>query len=147
MKFRSQKYAACQLISAINARIFLGGKDISNELFEWLVNLVCARYGGALGVEKAYPYLGLGCHNGPTGPMDLNWIKKNLPVELGIYSTKWGRHSILVHKVNGDILHVTNNWRHNSLHWSTYRSHGYMSNKEKCMPFAHQRTMRSFFKA
>ena len=36
MIYRKQKYSSCQLIAAINALIFLGKPDISDELFEEL---------------------------------------------------------------------------------------------------------------
>lgn len=54
-KYRKQKkYSSCQLITAINARIFLGKNDISDELFEELVDLVKCRHGGAIEIKKAY---------------------------------------------------------------------------------------------
>ncbi len=133
-KYRKQKYAACQLISAINARIFFGGDDISDELFEELVDLVCARNGSAIGVQKAYPVLGLEYTD---GTMDYDWIKENLPVAISFYSIKWGFHSALVHEAKNDTLYVINNGPHNSLYWPAL----------EYPPFDYQQRARTFHPA
>lgn len=134
MKYRTQKYCACQIITAINARIFLGRGDICNRRFEKMVDEVCARIGSAIQVHRIYPELGLEYSDGPTS---LEWIRMNLPVELSIYSTRWGFHSVLVHKVHHDKLHVLNNGPHNSLYWPTLIS-------KQLPPFDYQRRTRSF---
>lgn len=106
MNWRKQtKYSSCQLIAAINARIFLGGKDVTDEEFERLVDLVKCRYGGAICIEEAYEPLGLEVTDGPLpyygwpwkkADKCYNWIKDNLPVELSVHSPKFGYHAILV---------------------------------------------------
>jgi len=79
MKYRKQsKYSSCQLIAAINALIFLGKPDISDELFEELVDLTKCRHGGAICIEKAYPILGLTHEDNPH--LDPLWVLENLPV-------------------------------------------------------------------
>ena len=79
MKYRKQsKYSSCQLIAAINALIFLGKPDISDELFEELVDLTKCRHGGAICIEKAYPVLGLTHEDNPH--LDPLWVLENLPV-------------------------------------------------------------------
>ena len=57
----SQKYSDCQLISAINAHYYWYGKriDQDSEEYESLVDLVSARHGGAISIEKAHKKLGL----------------------------------------------------------------------------------------
>ena len=94
--FRKQKYAACQLITAINARIYLGGKDVSDEQFETLVDLVKCRYGGAIEIKKSYPILGLEYED---GLCRLPWIEANLPIDLTVHSPRFGFHSVLVTEV------------------------------------------------
>ena len=92
-KYRKQKYSSCQLISAINARIFLGLSDITDKLFEKLVDLTLCRHGGAINIKKSYPILGIKYE---PGDYDYQWISKNLPVEIGYYDKKLGFHSSLI---------------------------------------------------
>ncbi len=109
MKFRKQdKYASCQLIAAINARIFLGMADISDELFEKLVDLTGCRHGSCTCVEKAYPILGLEYVDMDKRRNKLKWIKENLPVEIGYIDKKRGFHSALVVRVEDDVLCLIN---------------------------------------
>jgi hypothetical protein len=105
MKYRKQKYSSCQLIAAINARIHLGGGDISDAEFERLVDVVKCRHGGAICIEEAYRPLGLEVIDGPLPHYGYpwlkadecyDWIKENLPVELSVHSPKFGYHAILV---------------------------------------------------
>ena len=100
-KFRKQKYFACQLIAAINARIFLGGDDIPEALFEELVDLTCGRVGACIGVEKAYPVLGLEYTD---GPVDCGWIEQHTPIELTVNDPKHGNHAILITSTNCEGL-------------------------------------------
>lgn len=105
MKYRKQKYFSCQLIAAINARIFLGKEDIDDDLFEILVDYTKCRNGGALHVKKAYPILELYYKDGPLNP---SWIKKNLPIQLAIRDPKLGCHDVLVDKASDDELRLVN---------------------------------------
>lgn len=75
---------------------FLGESDISEDLFEELVDLVKCRYGGAIGIENSYSKLGLSYED---GPLELDWIKNNLPVNLSIVDSPKGFHSVLVEYV------------------------------------------------
>ena len=117
MAFRSQRYCACQLIAAINARIFLGGKDIAEEDFERLVDETCGRIGSCIGVEKAYSELGLSFKCGPTS---LRWIKRHLPVEIGIRDPKYGFHAVLITAVRGRQVRLINGWKR-WVSWKTIR--------------------------
>lgn len=121
MNYRKQKYSACQLIAAINARIFFGGGDISESLFESLVDIVRCRYGGALQVRKAYNILGLEIED---GPIRVTWIERNLPVELTIHSPHYGFHSVLVEKISYTaglasvpVFHLINNDPDDKVTW------------------------------
>lgn len=112
MKYREQKYSSCQLITAINARIWLGGGDIDDNLFEYLVDLTKCRYGGAISIEEAYPILNLAYEDGP--PNNVSWIQRHLPVDLLIRDPILGLHSVLVEKVSFEgkitqpIFHLVN---------------------------------------
>lgn len=97
-----QKYMECQLVSAINASIFLGLGSVqqySNE-YERLVDLVGARYGSAIEVKKAHEYLGLGCRPLERKEISFQRVKQLLedghPIELGIHHKKIGNHSVLL---------------------------------------------------
>jgi hypothetical protein len=107
--FRKQtKYSSCQLISAINARIWLGGEDVSEEEYEYLVDLVKCRYGAAIEINKAHQYLGLKTEDGPVDTLDLEWVKTHLPVEIGYPDPQKGFHSALVVEVPGDEVVLLN---------------------------------------
>lgn len=132
MAFRSQRYCACELIAAINARIFLGGRDIAEEYFERLVDETCGRVGACIGVEKAYPELGLSFKCGPTS---LRWIKRNLPVEIGIFDPKYGFHAVLIVAVRGRQVKLVNGWQ-GWVSWKIIR---------RLLPkWEHQRTCHSY---
>ena len=105
MKYRTQKYPSCQLIAAINARIFLGKEDIDDDLFELLVDYTKCRNGSAICVKKAYPILELFYEDGPLNP---DWIKDNLPVVLAIRDPKLGGHAVLVVEASDDELRLVN---------------------------------------
>ena len=105
MNFRPQKGTACQLIAAVNARIYLGLDDIVEEEFERLVDVVGARYGAAIRVHQAYPSLCLVHEDYPgQDTPDLAWVSANLPVEVAYYDRKYGFHAALV--VDADDTHV-----------------------------------------
>jgi len=109
--FRKQtKYSSCQLISAINARIWLGGEDVSEEEYEYLVDLVKCRNGAAFKSEigKAHQYLGLKTEDGPIDTLDLEWVRTHLPVEIGYPDPQKGFHSALVVEVTGDEVILEN---------------------------------------
>ena len=109
MKFRKQgKYASCQLVAAINAGIFLGMTDVSDELFEELVDLTLCRHGSCICVEAAYSVLGLEYVDMDKRRNKLKWIGEHLPVEIGYIDKKRGFHSALVVKVEDDVLYLIN---------------------------------------
>ena len=119
--YRKQKYSACQLIAAINARIFLGEGDVSDAVFEQLVDLAKCRNGAALNVEATYKFLGLKSTN---GPLNVSWIEKHLPVGITIHSPHYGFHNVLVERVTYTkvmacvpIFHLVNHEPDNKVTW------------------------------
>jgi len=102
-----QKYSECQLVSALNALIFFGKEvcNIGSKEYEELVDLVCARYGSAIRIKKAYRELGLRYRSGSFG---LKWIENNLPVAIDVWCKKLGWHQILIIKVEGNMCYTTN---------------------------------------
>lgn len=109
--YRKQSYSCCQLIAAINARIFLGGDDVDEEKYEKLVSLAKCRHGAALNMKEVWPLLGLEVVNGPVDTLDLDWVRNNLPVEIGYHDPEKGFHSALVIEVKGhDVLLVNASW-------------------------------------
>lgn len=115
--YRTQKYCCCRLIAAINARIFLGGGDIEEELFEELADLVCCRVGAAIQVHRAYPKLGLLYED---GPLELDWIKEHLPVELCYYDSRFGFHAVLVTEVLSDYTLMIVNGSRDTIFWHSF---------------------------
>lgn len=104
-----QNGSCCQLISAINARMYLLKKDcLESEIVQFIQKLkkiVKCQHGPAIDIEKSYPILKLDFED---GPIDLIWIKNNLPVELALHDPKKGFHSGLVINVNLDELELVN---------------------------------------
>lgn len=136
MKFRKQeKYPSCQLIAAINARIFLGGSDVSDEVFEELVDLVRCRYGSALNIDACYSKLRLDVTNGPIDTMDLNWIKENLPVSISYNDPKLGFHCALIVDVIDDEVSLVNS-TYDRIKWSDLCLDFY--------PHTYNRTLKSY---
>jgi len=100
----SQKYSECQLITAINAAIFLGEPSIKLNTVEHerLVDLVSARWGAAISIEKAHQYLRI-----YKTKMNISWdnivkyntssiSKRGNPFEATVFHEKTGRHSVLI---------------------------------------------------
>ena len=109
---QQERTFSCQLIAAINARIFLGGSDVSEKEFEELVRVVNCGDGGALYPERSYPDLGLKYED---GSVSLDWITKHLPVSISVDARynqlpDWNQtlHEALVIEVVGDCLRVLN---------------------------------------
>jgi len=95
----SQKYSECQLVTAINAAIYLCELPITQNSIEYerLVDLVCARNGSAISIELAYSYLRII----PT-EIIFEWnnmtkyLDKKYPIEVSLWHKKFGLHSSLI---------------------------------------------------
>ena len=110
-----QKYSECQLVTAINACYYLTGKTIEQDSdeYEELVDLVAARNGSAICIEKAYEKLGLkvlGQYRSIYSFEQIKTRKIPLPMEVGIWHKKTGFHSILIvdHCLKTDCYRVAN---------------------------------------
>jgi len=96
----SQRYSECQLVSAINAAVYLGEPlvDPSSEEYERLVDLVGARHGSALHIRDAVRYLRLVRYE--LKPISLNNLQaKTLsghPVSVNTWHRDVGFHSVLL---------------------------------------------------
>lgn len=106
----NQKYAECQLVTAINSAIMLGQPFIGPETSEYerLVDLVGARYGSAISIQKAWDYLRLDSELLPSEFRVLSHYKED-PFEVGVWTEKHGYHSVMVRKdlakEDGVIVH------------------------------------------
>lgn len=109
----SQKYSECQLVSAINAAIFLNELPVLQDSIEYerLVDLVHARNGGAVSIKYAHQYLRLISYDLETITFKL--VKKYLldkkPIEVKIHMPSY--HSVLIidHcKKDGNYVRVLN---------------------------------------
>ena len=96
-----QNYTECQLITAINAAICLCELPVLQGSIEYerLVDMICARCGGAISIEKAWEYLRLKPFNDTFSWKNLNSylhgqrINTKNPVEFSLL--KKFRHSVL----------------------------------------------------
>ena len=116
--YRKQKYPSCQLIAAINARIFLGLGDIDDEEFERLVDLTLCRHGAAIQVHKAYLALGLDYEY---GQCLFGWVRTHLPVEIAVRTPHEGLHAILIVGVKKAVLEVVNLKYTRRVKWQTLK--------------------------
>lgn len=97
-----QLYCECQLVTALNAYYFFHGKQFckqGDEKYEELVNLVSARIGSAIGIEKVHKILGIQqtVKQGIQHWTDLDqWPKYKLPLEMNVWHKKTGFHSCLI---------------------------------------------------
>jgi len=107
------KYSECQLISALNAYYYLTGKCIKQDSkkYENLVDLVKARNGSAIGIEKAWNKLGIKIVKESNSILD--FVKNDTiqcPLEYNIWHKRYGFHSTLIvdHDSKIDVCRITN---------------------------------------
>lgn len=112
-------YACCQLLTAINARIFLGASidfipskienDSNAKMFELFVDLTRCRHGACIDIYKAWYYLRLNVYE---GYLALDWIEeqlhKGMPVGLSCFSPDYGYHSVLCIDIKRGYLKLVN---------------------------------------
>jgi hypothetical protein len=111
-----QKYSECQLVSAINAAYYLRGRVVLNDSgeYEKLVDMVRARHGSAIGIERAHEYLKI--VKDKTYPSwfdftaDLKRGGFRFPAEVCVWEKHYGFHSVLVidHEPKTNAVRVTN---------------------------------------
>lgn len=111
MFINHQKCSECQLVTVINAAIHLGEPSVDPESDEYdrLIDLVGARYGSAIRIEKAIEYLRL---DYTVIPKHLGSIKSELrkghPVEVVVWHPRIGLHSCLIVGYKNGKAKVTN---------------------------------------
>ena len=108
-----RNYPSCQLVTAINALIFLGGKNIVDcNNFEKYIDMAVCRHGSAFkeAMEDVYSQLNLFIHecSYPLKRYSSKWISKHLPLDTTIWTPKTGFHSVLVYAIKNDYLWITN---------------------------------------
>lgn len=103
-------YSECQLITALNAYYYLTGKCIrqKSKRYEKLVDLVGARYGSAINIEKVWNKLGLRVIKEGNSLFDFK--PTDLPLEYSIWHKKYGFHSTLIvnYNIEVDAVQITN---------------------------------------
>ena len=115
MKYQNnQLWSECQLVSIWNARRFWGldAPRMGTKEYEKICKQFHCISGACLGLRKDPESFGIKRIN---GGRNLRWIKKNLPVEIGIYCHR-GYHSVLIVDYKGDKLLLTN-YARGRTHW------------------------------
>ncbi len=85
----------CQLVTVVNAHTYFTGNRIEqeDEFYQEMVDLVCARNGAAISIEKAHEALGIKIKK------EYRWFHqweeagRLMPAELKIWHKKTGFHS------------------------------------------------------
>ena len=130
----SQKYSECQLVTAINACLFLGepGVDPESEEYERLVDLTCGRIGACIGIEKAWGHLRLKAKQMPCNIASIKAsLRRGRPVGISMKMHDYGGfHDVLatdiietkndyllqVHNVKSNYIHID---KKNRLSWKS----------------------------
>jgi len=95
----SQMYSECQLVTAINAAVYLGQPPVrlGSAEYERLVDLVGARHGSAIRINRAHRYLRLKYVDLKPEFYSIRFsLDRGMPVEIGVHSDHHGFHSALV---------------------------------------------------
>ena len=139
-------YACCQLLSAANARLFLG-RPVEFEppptegpppfgawLFEQFVDLARCRYGSAISIRRAWRCLRLHGEQ-VVGLWSYEWVAGRLaegrPVAVSAMSNQHGFHSALAVEASDRSLTLVN-WEHRHpvsvVNWDSLRCPGWWGN-------------------
>jgi hypothetical protein len=102
VRYRQQtRYPCCALVAAINARIHLGGPDVSDDEFERLVDLAACRHGAAIHISDAWTALGIAPRYLPM-PHDAfpheavaAAVRSGHPVSVSIWHEAYGLHCVV----------------------------------------------------
>jgi hypothetical protein len=104
----SQKYSECQLVSAINAAIYLNEIPVIQNSIEYerLVDLICARIGAAISIELAHQYLRIKSTDLDTIDLNIlrNFLDNKNPIEVKIAKPFYHSALIIDYKKEGNYL-------------------------------------------
>lgn len=124
-KYLGQKYFCCQLISALNARIFFGldVPELDSERFETLVDLSYCRNGAAINIAAAWKELEISAFRfSPHMERIKSMLSLGFPVELSVFRKWSGFHSILLVGFDSKYFGAAN--------WSEYETLSLISSEE-----------------
>lgn len=120
MKYQNvQFWSECQLVSTWNAGRYYGKKVPEPGIWEYALIVIESGgiYGSCTSIKKELRRLRL---KFVEGRKSLSWIKKNLPVELGLFTKHRGYHSVLCINVQNNKLLLLNYARRKSL-WLSWK--------------------------
>lgn len=103
----SQRYMECRLVSLWNAARYFGieAPEPGSKQYEDACEKACCVIGACIDISEEEERLGL---RRVRGKRRLHWIRRNLPVELGIRHPRRGFHSVLIIKVKRGRVLLTN---------------------------------------
>lgn len=99
----------CALVASVNARIRLGGGDISDDAFDKLIDVCRCRYGAANNalLATAWQTLGLNWLNPPSQFMAwevvAHFVRHNFPIMTTVHHDLFGYHAVLVADATPDL--------------------------------------------
>lgn len=115
----TQLWSECRLVALWNAAKFynITTPKPGTEQYEQICEDGCCIIGACINIEPEVKRLRLKLIQ---GKINLNWIKKNLPVNIGIRHPRRGFHAVLVVKANGNKLLLAN-YAKGRLYWLPWR--------------------------
>lgn len=110
-----QRYEECRLVSLWNAARYFGIEvpEFGSKQYEDACEKACCIVGACIDISEEEERLGL---RRVRGKRSLHWIRRNLPVELGIHHPRKGFHSVLVVEVKRGRVLLTN-YASNRVFW------------------------------
>ena len=121
MKYQNnQLWSECQMISLFNAMRYHNlpsVPEMGTKEYEKICTDYCCINGACLKMSTAYKKFGL---KRIKGPIKFHWIRKNLPVELGVFCHQ-GYHSILIVGTKKNKLLLAN-YAKNRLSWMEWKN-------------------------
>jgi len=120
MKYQNnQLWCECRLVSLWNAyRFFRKNPPIigTKEYKSICENSYCMS-GSCINIEKERKRLGI---TFVSGKCNLSWIRKNLPVQIALFTKHRGLHSVLVVKTKRNKLLLAN-YAYGRLYWLSWK--------------------------
>ena len=115
-----QLFCECRLVSLWNAARYYGIKppEPGSKRYKEACEEGCCIIGACINITKEEKRLGL---KGVRGKKTLQWIRRNLPVELGVRHPRRGFHSVLIVEVRKSRLLLANYTR-GRLYWMDWKT-------------------------